>query len=218
MNDIERQVLELIGEDTTTPDVFTDDSTGMAPIRDSINDAVEEITMLTGSVSGTYHMLLRADHTFYRMDFKRDRFAWVTDAWLASIKRRLEQVDLVKLNNFNPRWLLNSGNPQAYGQIGPDIFYVWPCPAAELVVELKCVVISQRYAEDYDRVKLREIFKWAAVNFAVGEYCASRGDAQQATYHHNEYLKKLGIQAMYPQAYERPWYYRTQKTQEGATG
>ena len=218
MTEIEQHVLEMIGENTATPDVFTDDSTGMAPIRDSINDAIEEITMLTGSVTGTYHMLLRAGQTFYRMDFKRDRFAWVTDAWLVSIKRRLEQTDLIRLTNFNPRWMVNSGNPQAYGQIGPDIFYVWPKPAGELVVELKCVVIPKRYEEDYDRVKLREIFQWAAVHFAVGEYYASRGDAQQATYHHNEYLKKLGIQTMYPSSYDRPWYYRTQKTEQAVTG
>lgn len=216
MNDLEQHVLETIGEDTDSPDVFTDDSTGMAQIRDSINDAVEEITMLTGSVQGTYYMLLRADQSFYRMDFRRDRFAWITDAWLPSVKRRLTQTDLIKLNAENGSWLSDTGTPIEYGQIGKNIFFTWPCATSGIVVELKCVVIPDRYAEDYDRVKLREAFKWAAVHFAVGEYYASRGDAQQATYHYGIYLEKLGIQTMYPKAYEKPWAFRTQKQEAPA--
>ncbi len=218
MNDLERQVLETIGEDTTTPDVFSDDSTGLALIRGSLNDAVEEISMLTGATKGVYHALLRSGQSFYRMDFRRDRFAWITDAWLIQIKRRLEQTDLIRLNAYNPRWMLNTGSPQAYGQIGNDVFFVWPCPVDSNVVELRCVVIPARYVEDYDRVKLRETFQWAAVHYAVGEYYASRGDAKQALYHHNLYIEKLGIQTMYPTTYEKPWRYRTEKTQQAVTG
>lgn len=218
MNDLERNVLEIIGEDTDSPDVFTDDSTGLALIRGSLNDAVEEISMLTGSVKGVYHMLLRSGQSFYRMDFKRDRFAWITDAWLIQIKRRLEQTDLIRMNAYNPRWMLNTGSPQSYGQIGNDVFFVWPCPVDSNVVELRCVVVPDRYIEDYDRIKLRETFQWAAVHYAVGEYYASRGDATQATYHHGLYLGKLGIQTMYPTTYEKPWRYRTEKTQQVVTG
>ena len=218
MNSIERSVLEMIGESTDSPDVFTDDSTGMAQIRDSINDAIEEITMLTGSVQRTYHMLLRGNQGFYRMDFKRDRFGWITDAWLISIKRRLEQTDITRLNTFNPHWLEDTGNPEAYGQIGKDVFYVWPKPSAELVVELNCVVIPDRYENDYDRIRLKSVWQWAAADFAVGEYYASRGDAKQAIEHHNRYLERLGVIGMYPKTYERQWAYKTQKLQEGATG
>jgi hypothetical protein len=152
------------------------------------------------------------------MDFRRDRFAWITDAWLIQIKRRLEQSDLIRLNAYNPRWMLNSGSPQSYGQIGNDVFFVWPCPADSHVVELRCVVIPERYIEDYDRVKLREAFQWAAAHYAVGEYYASRGDAKQALYHHNIYIEKLGIQTMHPTTYEKPWRYRTEKNQQAVTG
>jgi hypothetical protein len=218
MNSLETEVLELIGESTTSPDVFTDDATGMAQIRDSLNDAIEEISMLSGSVSRTYPMLLRSGQAFYRMDFKAGRFAWVTDAWLISPKRRLEQTDLIKVTAHNPRWLKNSGNPNAYGQIGPDVFFVWPCPSAELICELNCVVIPERYVEDYDRVRLRSMFHHAAVRFAVGEYYASRGDAQQAVYHHNKYIEGMQAMGLYPKSYERPYYFRTEKNREAVTG
>lgn len=218
MNDLETSVLELIGENTTTPDVFTDDDTGMAQIRDSLNDAIEEITMLSGSVQRTYPMLLRADQTFYRMDFKVDRFAWVTDAWLVSPKRRLEQTDLIKVTNNNPSWLKDSSTPQAYGQIGPDVFFVWPCPASELIVDLTCMVIPDRYTTDTDRIKLRSMFHDAAVKFAVGEYYASRGDAKQALEYHQKYLEDMTAAGLYPKSYDRPFYFRTEKNSEAVTG
>jgi hypothetical protein len=190
----------------------------MAQIRGSINDAIEEIAMLTGSVQRTYHMLLRENQGFYRMDFTRDRFGWITDAWLISIKRRLEQTDLVRMNKFNPFWLSDTGNPEAYGQIGKDVFFCWPRPAAELVVDLNCVVIPDRYENDYDRIKLRAVWQWAAAEFAVGEYYASRGDAKQAIEHHNRYLERLGVAGMYPKSYEKQWSYKTEKRREGVTG
>lgn len=215
MNSLETSVLEIIGENTSSPDVFTDDPTGMAQIRDSLNDAIEEINMLSGAVQRTYHLLLRSSQTFYRMDFKVERFAWVTDAWLVSPKRRLEQTDLVKITAQNPRWLLNSGNPQLYGQIGLDILFIWPRPAAELVVDLTCVVIPERYLNDYDRVKLRSMFHNAAVRYAVGEYYASRGDAKQAIEHHNKYIEIMQSAGLYPKSYEKNYYYRTEKAVSG---
>ncbi len=215
MNSLETSVLEIIGENTSSPDVFTDDTTGMAQIRDSLNDAIEEINMLSGSVQRPYQMLLRANQTFYRMDFKIERFGWVTDAWLVSPNRRLDQTDLIKITTQNPRWLLNSGNPQVYGQIGLDILFVWPCPAAELVIDLTCVVIPDRYLNDYDRVKLRSMFQNAAARFAVGEYYASRGDAQQAIYHHNKYIEIMQGAGLYPKSYEKNYYFRTEKAVTG---
>ena len=59
MNALETKVLEMVGEDTTTPDVFTDDETGMAPVRDSLNDAIQEIVSLTGSKVSKYYLPLR---------------------------------------------------------------------------------------------------------------------------------------------------------------
>jgi len=218
MNLIEQQVLEMIGENISAPDVFTDDSTGMAQIRDSINDAIEEIAMLTGSVQRSYHMLLRAGQGWYRMDFRVDRFGWVTDAWLISVKRRLEQTDIHRLNQFNARWLINQGNPEAYIQIGKDVLAVWPRPASDLVLDLTCVVVPARYAEDYDPVRLRSIFRMAAADYAVSEYYASRGDARQATEHFTRYLERLGVQSLYPRSAERRWHYKTEKNRDSVTG
>ena len=59
MNTLETHVLELIGEDTDSPDVFTDDDDGMAQIRGSLNDAIEEIIIVSGSYKENYHLPLK---------------------------------------------------------------------------------------------------------------------------------------------------------------
>ena len=212
MNILETHVLEIIGEDTDSPDVFTDDLTGMAQIRDSLNDAIEEISMLTGGHVGKIYLPLKSDAVFYRIRTTTDSFAWITDAWLPGQKRRLERTDLIRLNQFNPRWMKNSGAPQSYFVVGENVVGFWPIVTSDTdIVEFTCVLIPARYVLDTDRIKLRNDYKWAAVHFAVGEFYASRGDAKTAKYHHKIYLDKLGVQSVYPESSERLRYYQTQK-------
>lgn len=198
MNAVERLVLQMIGEDPDAPDVFTDDSTGMAQIRDSINDAIEEVAILSGSHKESYLVPLRESRAFYRFDYKGGDIAWITDAWLPAHRRRLEQTDLNKLVNYNPRWLIDSGPPRAYFPIGLTHFGVWPKPGADTdVLELTAVIVPTRYTADTDRLKVRKDLEWAAAHFAMGEYYASRGDAKSAIDHHARYLSALGIDLPY---------------------
>jgi len=212
MNIIETHVLELIGEDVDNPDVFQDTSAGMEPIRDSINDAIEEISMLTGCYSEKYYIPLRAGRNFYRFDFTRGTIAWITDVWLVTQKRRLEQTDLVRLNAYNSRWLTNSGTPLSYFQIGLNHIGVWPAVGSDTdMLEITAVAIPDRYTEDTDRIKLRKNWEWAAAHYAVGEYFASRGDAKSAIMHHNNYLAKMSINVQYPVADEHVNQLQTKK-------
>ena len=110
INTIETHVLEMIGE-STTPDVFTDTDTGMEPIRDSINDAIEEITMLTGSYKLQYHLPLVQDQGFYRLRLTKGSIGWITDVFQINRKYQLSMTDEWKLSNDNPRWMVNSGDP-----------------------------------------------------------------------------------------------------------
>ena len=206
MNTIERHVLELIGENTASPDVFTDDADGMAPVRDSINDAIEEISLYTGLNKKTYYVSLRQNRTFYRFRLNEGSLLWVTDVWLRTQKRRLEQTSLIKLINFNPRWLYNTGTPQAYFPVGFNFFGIWPRPSSDTdLLEITMALAPQRYTADTDRIQLRKNWEWAAAHYAVGEFYAGRGDAKNAIYHHNKYLGRMGINLQYPAASERQW-------------
>ena len=194
MNLLEKQVLELIGEDPDSPDVFLDTDAGMAPIRESLNDAIQEIVMLTGSHKRQYFIPLRASQGFYRIDLNHGHFGWVTDARMVNIKRRLEQTGILRLQAHDPRWMITSATPQAYFQIGTDVIALYPKPSASSdVLELTIVEIPNPYEQDTDRIKLKKDFHYATVHFAVAEYWASRGDVQEAYKHWGLYLDVLGL-------------------------
>jgi hypothetical protein len=199
MNDIETRVLELIGENTSSPDVFTDDSTGMAQIRSSLNDAIEEVCMLTGSHKRKFFIPIESGKNFYQITSDRDYFAWPTSVWLTSIQWRLRQVDLNYLMHLNHRWMYDTGTPERYFLIGTDKIGIHPRPSgSSYTLELDSVAIPEAYTLDTDRIKLRDEFEWAVVNYAVSEYWASVGDAREATDYFYRYIDKLAISGLYP--------------------
>jgi len=198
VNALEKQVLRIIGEDPSAPDVFTDDPAGIAQIRDSINDAIQELAILAGGHEDTFHVPLLSDANFYRINFQRGYFGWVKECWLVGSKRRLVQTDFVRLEGENPQWLQTSGTPTEYMQIGLNVIGINRAPTSSSdMLELHCVVVPAPYDNDNDRVKLRDAFKFAAVNYAVSEYWASRGDAPSAVNHLSTYVENSGNRLAY---------------------
>lgn len=198
MNDIERRVLELIGENPDAPDVFTEADGGITPVREAVADAVAEIVMLTGSFKRQYYIPLRADQQLYRLVLSGGSMGWITDAWTVTQQRRLEQTDLIRVSAHDPRWMISAGTPDCYFPIGSDVVGFYPKPSATAdVIELTVVEIPSEYASGDDRVKLREAFKYAAVHFAVSQYWATRGDAPEAQAHFLKYMQCLGLEKDY---------------------
>jgi hypothetical protein len=211
MNALETQVLELIGESVESPDVFTDDAEGMAPIRDSLNDAIQEVVMLTGGVKRTYLIPLRQEVGIYRIRPASGHVGWITDAWLVNSGCRLAQTDLIRLAAHNPRWMTPTGSPEAYFPIGQDVVGFYPKPSGNSdVVELTLVEIPAAYSEDTDRIAVRNQFQYALVHYAVAEFWASRGDAAEAQVHFALYLQALGLRSDW-NAIRDPRGFRTQK-------
>ncbi len=206
MNILEQRVLELIGEDPDSPDIYPDTDEGLKPIRESINDAIDEITMVTGSYKRKYFIPLVEGQMFYRMNFNPISLGWITQAWLVNQKRRLEQKDLIYMNHMDPRWMVSTGSPIFYIPIGDDIVAFWRRPASNSdLVELECVVIPERYETSEDRIKVRTEYQWACVHYAVSEWWASRGDAKEATLHHQKYMDIMGLTDLYPYAREKTY-------------
>jgi len=211
MNSLETSVLDLIGEDPENPDVFVDTDAGMEPIRDSINDAIEEIAMVTGSVKRTYRIPLRQQN-FYRLDFRQGEVAWTTNVWLVGVGRRLERKDFPWLVNYNPKWMWNTGNPERYAMVGTRTMCVHPRPSSATdMLEIDAIVIPDRYTSDEERVQLRDNYQWAAVFYAVGQFYASRGNAKQARRYHDKYLERAGMQELYPMQNDRLLQFQTTK-------
>jgi len=215
MNTLERRVLQLIGEDPNAPDVFLDTDAGMAPVRDSINDAIQEIVMLTGGQKRTYFIPLREAQAFYRIRLNYGYFGWATDVWLIGQSRRLEQTDMIRLSHHDPRWMVTSASPDAYFPVGEELIGVYPKPSGSSdALEITFVEIPKAYESDTDRVKLKSDFEDGAVHFAVSEYWASRGDAVEAKKHWLMYLDALGLRSLFDSTPQHAPRLDTDKKQE----
>jgi len=200
MNDLEKTVLQRIGENPSSPDVFDD----ITEIRDSINDAIEEICMLTGAHTEFFYMPLLKDRNFYRVSFAQGNYGWANNVWLSEQKRKLEQTDLIGLNAIDRRWQMAHGTPVMYTQISWDVICVYPKPSSDSgMIEITCAVIPGRYERDDDRVFLQSGWQRAATNYAIAEYWASRGDAVEARRNMNVYLDLLGERGLQPMAQEQ---------------
>jgi len=212
MNALERKVLELIGEDPDSPDVFLDTDAGMAPVRDSLNDAIQEISMLTGSYKRQYLLPLRSGQAFYRFKLQNGYLGWVSDVWDINRKYRLDQTSLLKLSAKDPRWMVGSGLPEEYVQIGEDVIGFNRKPSATSdAMEITIVEIPNAYETSTERIKLRDSFQHAAILFAVGEYWASRGDAMEARKYGVRYLDALGLREQYGVSAENTRRFSTNK-------
>ena len=212
MNDLEKLVLRQIGESVASPDVFSEGSDALLQVRRSINDAVQEVSMLTGAVKQTYLIPLVAETTFYRLWLKTDYVGWITDAWLVSNRRRLEQTDRFRLDKTAGWWLKHRGTPEAYFPVGLETVGIYPAPSGSTdVIELHCVVIPAPYVRDTERVRLRDTHKWAVVHHAVAEYYASRGAPMDAAQAIAQYADALGLARSYGIAPETKYRARTEK-------
>jgi len=212
MHVLEKKVLELVGEDPENPDVFTDDAVGIAPIRDAINDGIQEIAMISGSVKRQYFIPLRAGQLMYRMNLTYGYLGWITDVWLVNRKTRLEQTGIIKVTAHDPRWMITSGNPRAYFPIGSDMICLYPKPSASSdVLEITVVEIPISYSDENAKIKLKSDFQYAVVHFAVSEYWASRGDAEEAEKHYQMYLDVAGLRDRFDQSPQRYSRFQTNK-------
>ena len=204
MNALEKEVLKIIGESTDSPDVFVDTDVGLDPIRDSINDAIQELAMVTGAYQVKYFLPLQEDTWLYRLEWNTDYFGYVVQAWDRARRYRLEQIDLMKLSNLNPEWMKDGGDPTHYFYLGYNMIGIYRAPSADgKVLELDCVSIPKPYTLETDLVKIRANYERATVYYAVSDFYASRGDAKRAAEYYNQYLEVGQLMKLKPQTTEQ---------------
>ena len=208
MNSIETEVLKIVGESTSDPDVF--DSTGIDFVRDSVSDAIAELCMVTGSYKVIYYLGLTEGQFVYPLSWKTDYFGYVINAFYRERMYTLTQTDVISLSHFNRDWMTSSGYPTHYFHLGYSTIGVYPVPSSDgMAIELNCVCIPKPYTSDTDQIKVRGIYQRACVYYAVSEFYASRGDANRATEWYNKYLETANIMRLKPQQTER--FYREGK-------
>lgn len=216
MNSLETDVLRLIGENVDSPDVFTDTDAGIAFIRDCLNDAIQELCMVTGSYARVYHLPLLENRQFYRISSVTDFVAYPIEVWDRANKRRLIQTDVVRLSALDPWWMQGSGPAEQYFMLGVNNIGIYRVPSSKgVVLEIKCALIPKPYADSGAPIKLRDAFHRAAVNRAVSEFYASRGDASRAGDYFTQYLEIGNLMVLNPQyaeqqvqygGFRKPWF------------
>ena len=218
MNHLEKLVLQSIGENVTSPDVFKDTDAGLKPIRDSINSAIEEIAMMTGIYKERYIIPLYDQQGFYRINFNRGDFGYVMSAYLMDQRRKLIQDGIHSIGEQGYRWMTQVGTPTNYVMFGMDVIGLYPRPSGTSgFLELECCVIPERYETSTDRIKIRDDFQKTVVELAVSEYWASRGDASSASKHLGYYIKNLGLDDRTPIAKDKNYQLRTKSEPTGPT-
>ena len=194
MNALETEVLHLIGESVTAGDVFSDDATGLALIRGSLNDAIQEICAVTGGYHQPYYVPMIQDRCLYRMNWQTDYFGYVVQIWDRAARMRLTQTDVISLSMRGRQWMKETGDPREYAQIGFNNIIVFPKPSSSgKVLEMDCVAIPAAYTYDTDVIQIRENYRRCAVAYAVSEFYASRGDANRANEYYLKYAEGVGL-------------------------
>lgn len=205
MNSLEEKVLRLIGEDPSDPDVFTDSN--ITPIRDSINDAIEEIAVLSGNDKVTYRLPLYAGRYFYRLHFPNHKLGWIHDAYLPERKRHIAQTSFGALERARRRWLRSYNTPMTYYTIGIDTIGVYPIyPIDGYHLDLKCVIVPKRYTTESEIIKLREDRESAVISYAVGEYYLNNKDPERAAEwlgRYNKFAASLHMHSTIPDKWRR---------------
>src|SRR5512135_3406279 len=170
MNDLETTVLRLIGENVSSPDVFINTDDGLAQIRGSLNDAIQELSAAKGNYARTYHLPLLANRQWYRLNPATDWIAYPVLVWDRTNKRKLIMTSIGTLDKQDPYWMQTAGTPVKYVVVGDYIGLYRRPDSKGIVLELKCVCIPAPYSSDRPPIKLRPENQRAAVSLAVSEF------------------------------------------------
>lgn len=205
MNAIETLVLEWVGESITSPDVYADTDQGMAPVRDSINSAIQELCMLTRAYVRTYYVPLVSGRQVYRIVPRRDFWGYSLEVWERTNHRKLEQTSLAKLSASDTSFLSRGAQtPTHYYPVGLNHLGLWPKPdSTGKVLEIRTVMIPKAYEEDTDPIHLRDAYERATAWYAISEHYAARGDAGRAQEAWLRYVEVAGLSFLDPSQADR---------------
>ena len=206
MNDIEKRVLEILGENVDDPDVFAEGTDAFTALRASVNAGIQDICALTGTYTQTYRLVMLDDRQFYRVLSQQDYWGYPAEVWDRANKRKLQQTDLAALMEETGWGLDASGTPWAYGQLGQEVLWFWPFDGNDgRVIEVRAVMVPKQYSETASEVKVRGNYRDAAAYWGASEMFAARGDATKATEYFQRYMEAAQLMALIPREAERQY-------------
>lgn len=204
MNNLEKHVLRLIGENVTTPDVFADSTSGLTQIRGSITDAIEELCMLTGCYRRPYQLTLVSGRVMYRLRPEHDYVIYCHSVYDGDRAYRLERAAIWELKHIAGDWINRTGPATYFAHAGLDAIAICYQPdTTGQVLQIDAVCAPKPYADSTSPILLRNNYEQAVVYFAVGEFYASRGDTDRAASFWKKYQEITGLMTMTPEYADR---------------
>lgn len=189
ITELEREVLERIGEDETLPDNFT----GEDEVRDAVVDALDEYCMLTRSLRKTLLIPLRGEVNVYVMGAE-DTVIGVLGARLKGQKRRLEHVGLETLKRDDPLWLRTRGSPWRYSVLDFTKLLIYPCYGEDVeILEVDVIYVPDAYTEGEFVPEVRGAFQGLIVEGALAFlYLLVPNKLKYAVELYSNFLKRVG--------------------------
>jgi NTP pyrophosphatase (non-canonical NTP hydrolase) len=189
--DIEEQVLEELGEDTGSLEVWT----GSPDLREAIADAVDEVSMTAPYFQTDFIVKLEANIAFYELSLEDGYPLYVRSARIMDRDTRLVAYTMGQLILEDRQFLLSRGTPRGYASLAPDIVMVAPCNSTTTdVLKLSLVYAPRHYGQHNEFVTIREELEKGLIHY--GKYhklLQVKGSFREAMSEYEEYLRTFGL-------------------------
>lgn len=191
LTDIETLVLELMGENFTTPDNWsnTDD------LRYELSDALDELCMRNELIVEWVDVALKANTNFYAVEFPGFYPLWFRRARLIEQDRDLSFCGIVSLGKEDPRWIKTIGSPYRVVGLSSNLIAVYPCYATDGgVISIECIGTMKPYDDEKTFRGLKGNFEEALIHYGKYVlYLQTAGGEQKAMEEFKEFLRVAGM-------------------------
>ena len=165
LTDLEKIILDELGEDSDSPEVWA----GSTDLREAIADGIDELSMFEAFFVQTAMIPLVNNVAFYSVAVDAGYPLWAKRARLWNADRKLDPYSLGEIIAQDRQFLISRGTPIGYVMLSPELLLLYPCNSSTTdVVALDMVCTYSHYAIHNEYVSVRDELEQALVHY--GKY------------------------------------------------
>lgn len=184
-NNIENEILRVSGENIDTPDVFIEGSAELLMLRTFINDAIQELCMLSGVYRKNYILTTKTNRMFYRIVPQYDYISFINFILDRSRQLKLVKTELESIAKIDSFFLQRNGNASHYVMFGNEFLMLYPKPTSSYALTINFTAIPKSYTESTDPIKIRKDYERAVIYDSLSKYYAYNRELDKAV----DYMK-----------------------------
>lgn len=189
---VKKMVMDIIGEDSSSPTYWT--SSNDIELEDYINDAVEEVCVLSGVYTQDLLLPLHASRDYYSLDpGKGGEFLYVNSVRVIPEGYSVGMSDPLKLTREDYNWMTRTGTPRTFFFVNPDMLRVVPMSSTEgQSLEILASTIPPTYTLDSEVIDLDESLISVVVAYAASMIFLSMRAFPKASLWSKVYMEGIG--------------------------